>query len=264
MKTKEEITANWLPRYTGVKAEEMSDYILLTNFNEYLHRFVAMTGGHIVDPNRSMPSAQGQGITMINFGMGSPNAATISDLLSIVQPKAILFLGKCGGLKQRTKVGDFIVPIGAIRGEGASDSYFPPEVPSLPAFMLQRATSHIIRNRNHDYWTGTVYTTNRRVWEHDERFKDYLRQIRAIGIDMESATIAAQGYRFRVPYGTLLCVSDKPLHGELKLPGQANRFYERAIAEHMLIGIEACRQLKAEGAKLHSRKLRAFNEPPFR
>jgi len=151
MKTKEEITANWLPRYTGVKVGEMSEYILLTNFNEYLHRFVAMTGGHIVDPHRSMPTAHGQGITMINFGMGSPNAATVSDLLSIVQPKAILFLGKCGGLKQRTKVGDFILPIGAIRGEGASDSYFPPEVPSLPAFMLQRATSHIIRNRNLDY-----------------------------------------------------------------------------------------------------------------
>jgi len=163
MKTKEEITANWLPRYTGVAAEEMSDFILLTNFNEYLHRFVAMTGGQIVDPHRSMPTAHGQGMTMINFGMGSPNAATVSDLLSIVQPKAILFLGKCGGLKHRTKVGDFILPIGAIRGEGASDSYFPPEVPSLPAFMLQRATSHIIRNRNHDYWTGTVHHQPPRV-----------------------------------------------------------------------------------------------------
>ncbi len=164
MKTKAEITANWLPRYTGVAVDEMSDYILLTNFNEYLHRFVAMTGGHIVDANRSMPSAQGQGMTLINFGMGSPNAATVCDLLSVVQPKAILFLGKCGGLRERTKVGDFILPIGAIRGEGASDSYFPSEVPSLPAFMLQRATSHVIRNRNLDYWTGTVYTTNRRVW----------------------------------------------------------------------------------------------------
>ena len=248
MKTKEEITANWLPRYTGVKAEEMSDYILLTNFNEYLHRFVAMTGGHIVDPNRSMPSAQGQGITMINFGMGSPNAATISDLLSIVQPKAILFLGKCGGLKQRTKVGDFIVPIGAIRGEGASDSYFPPEVPSLPAFMLQRASSHIIRNRNHDYWTGTVYTTNRRVWEHDEKFKEYLRMTRALAIDMETATIFTTGFYNQIPTGALLLVSDQPMTPEgVKTAESDSQVTATYVDNHLQIGIESLKQLINQG-----------------
>ena len=248
MKTKEEITANWLPRYTGVAAEEMSDYILLTNFNEYLHRFVAMTGGQIVDPNRSMPTAHGQGMTMINFGMGSPNAATVSDLLSIVQPKAILFLGKCGGLKHRTKVGDFILPIGAIRGEGASDSYFPPEVPSLPAFMLQRATSHIIRNRNHDYWTGTVYTTNRRVWEHDEKFKEYLRMTRALAIDMETATIFTTGFYNQIPTGALLLVSDQPMTPEgVKTAESDSQVTATYVDNHLQIGIESLKQLINQG-----------------
>ena len=248
MKTKEEITANWLPRYTGVAAEEMSDYILLTNFNEYLHRFVAMTGGQIVDPHRSMPTAHGQGMTMINFGMGSPNAATVSDLLSIVQPKAILFLGKCGGLKHRTKVGDFILPIGAIRGEGASDSYFPPEVPSLPAFMLQRATSHIIRNRNHDYWTGTVYTTNRRVWEHDEKFKEYLRMTRALAIDMETATIFTTGFYNQIPTGALLLVSDQPMTPEgVKTAESDSQVTATYVDNHLQIGIESLKQLINQG-----------------
>ena len=248
MKTKEEITTNWLPRYTGVAAEEMSDYILLTNFNEYLHRFVAMTGGQIVDAHRSMPTAHGQGMTMINFGMGSPNAATVSDLLSIVQPKAILFLGKCGGLKHRTKVGDFILPIGAIRGEGASDSYFPPEVPSLPAFMLQRATSHIIRNRNHDYWTGTVYTTNRRVWEHDEKFKEYLRMTRALAIDMETATIFTTGFYNQIPTGALLLVSDQPMTPEgVKTAESDSQVTATYVDNHLQIGIESLKQLINQG-----------------
>jgi AMP nucleosidase len=255
MKTKEEITANWLPRYTGVKAEDMSDYILLTNFNEYLHRFVAMTGGHIVDANRSMPSAQGQGITMINFGMGSPNAATISDLLSIVQPKAILFLGKCGGLKQRTKDGDFIVPIGAIRGEGASDSYFPAEVPSLPAFMLQRATSHIIRNRNHDYWTGTVYTTNRRVWEHDDAFKEYLRMTRAMAIDMETATLFSAGFHNRLHLGALLLVSDQPMTPEgVKTSESDAKVSSDFVGAHISIGIETLEEIKNQGLSVRHLK----------
>jgi AMP nucleosidase len=255
MKTKEEITANWLPRYTGVRAEDMSDYILLTNFNEYLSRFVAMTGGHIVDPNRSMPTAQGQGMTMINFGMGSPNAATVSDLLSIVQPKAVLFLGKCGGLKERTKVGDFILPIGAIRGEGASDSYFPPEVPSLPAFMLQRATSHVIRNRDHDYWTGTVYTTNRRVWEHDEKFKEYLRMTRAMAIDMETATLFSAGFHNRLHLGALLLVSDQPMTPEgVKTIESDAKVSSDFVGSHISIGIDTLEEIKNQGLSVHHLK----------
>ena len=255
MKTKAEITANWLPRYTGVPVEQMSDYILLTNFNEYLHRFVAMTGGHIVDANRSMPSAQGQGMTLINFGMGSPNAATICDLLSVVQPKAILFLGKCGGLRERTKVGDFILPIGAIRGEGASDSYFPSEVPSLPAFMLQRATSHVIRNRNLDYWTGTVYTTNRRVWEHDEEFKEYLRVVRALAIDMETATLFSAGFHNRLNLGALLLVSDQPMTPEgVKTSESDAKVSSDHVGTHISIGIETLEEIMNQGLSVRHLK----------
>jgi predicted AMP nucleosidase len=140
-----------------------------------------------------MPNVTADGITLINFGMGSPNAATVMDLLSAIAPKAVLFLGKCGGLKRKNQIGDLILPIAAIRGEGTSNDYLPPEVPALPAFQLQRAVSTMIRDLGYDYWTGTVYTTNRRVWEHDDRFRDQLRRTRSMAIDMETATIFAAG-----------------------------------------------------------------------
>src|SRR6056300_1544987 len=189
MKTKEEIVTNWLVRYTGVPLENFGQYILLTNFQHYVNIFAEITGAEVQGIGKSMPSATHGGITMINFGMGSPNAATIMDLLSGINPKAVLFLGKCGGLKKKNNLGDFILPIAAIRGEGTSDDYFPPEVPALPSFALQKAISTTIRDYNQDYWTGTIYTTNRRVWEHDEEFKGYLNSIRCMGIDMETATI---------------------------------------------------------------------------
>ena len=184
MVTKEDITQNWLPRYTGLQLEEVPEYLLLTNFDDYVHRFAAKFSVPVRGEGRPFRSALAGDLGIINFGMGSPNAATVIDLLSAVQPKAVLFLGKCGGLKKRTEVGDFVLPIGAIRGEGTSDAYLPKEVPALPAFSVQRAASHVIRMRNLDYWTGTVYTTNRRVWEHDEAFKSYLNEIRAMAIDM--------------------------------------------------------------------------------
>ncbi len=189
MKSKEEIVNNWLPRYTGMQLQDFGKYILLTNFSNYVEKFAAVTGAQIVGQDRPMPCATANGITMINFSMGSPNAAIIMDLLSAIQPKACLFLGKCGGLKKKNKVGDLILPIAAIRGEGTSNDYFPAEVPALPAFNLQKAVSTTIRNHKKDYWTGTVFTTNRRVWEHDNEFKKYLLKIRAMAIDMETATI---------------------------------------------------------------------------
>ena len=177
MKTKHDIIENWLPRYTHATLESFGELILLTNFKNYLELFCEYTGASIVDANANMPCATSDGITMINFGMGSPNAAIIMDLLPIVKPKAVLFLGKCGVLKERNKVGDYILPIAAIRGDGTSNDYFPIEVPALPAFSLQRAVSTTVRDAGHDYWTGTVYTTNRRVWEHDEAFKERLQQL---------------------------------------------------------------------------------------
>ena len=174
MKTKNDIVENWLPRYTGEKLSNFGAYILLTNFSNYVKLFAEWNKVDIVGTERSMQCATAGNITIINFGMGSPGAATVMDLLTAIQPKAVLFLGKCGGLKKRNKIGDLILPIAAIRGEGTSNDYFPPEVPALPAFALQKAISTTIRDYECDYWTGVCYTTNRRVWEHDEQFKSYL------------------------------------------------------------------------------------------
>jgi AMP nucleosidase len=184
MKNKKEIVENWLPRYTGEKLENFGKYILLTNFQHYVELFAKWNKVKIIDPSKPMPCATAGGITIINFGMGSANAATVMDLLSAINPKACLFLGKCGGLKKKNKVGDLILPIAAVRGEGTSNDYIPKEVPALPAFSLQKAVSTTIRNFNKDYWTGTVYTTNRRVWEHDTEIKKYLVSTRCMGIDM--------------------------------------------------------------------------------
>jgi AMP nucleosidase len=215
----------------------------------------------------------GGGITLVNIGVGPSNAKTITDHLAVMRPDAWLMIGHCGGLRPTQRIGDYVLAHAYLRDDHVLDDVLPPEIPIPPIAEVQQAlarAAEIVSGEDSEKLkarlrTGTIVTTDDRNWElrysHSAlRFS----QSRAVGIDMESATIAAQGYRFRVPYGTLLCVSDKPMHGELKLPGQANQFYERAIAEHMLIGIEACKQLKAEGAKLHSRKLRAFNEPPFR
>ena len=171
MRTKQEIVENWLPRYTSRPLKDFTKYILLTNFQKYVEIFAEHFNVPIVGANANMPNASAEGITIINFGMGSANAATIMDLLSAVAPTAVLFLGKCGGLKASSELGDYILPIAGIRGEGTSNDYFPPEVPSLPAFSLMRAVSSNIRDFGRDYWTGTVYTTNRRVWEYDDEFK---------------------------------------------------------------------------------------------
>ncbi|HNN30731.1 MAG TPA: AMP nucleosidase, partial [Chitinophagaceae bacterium] len=188
MKTKKDIINNWLPRYTGEDLENFGEYILLTNFSNYVELFAQWNKVKVIGKDKPFQCATANNISIINFGMGSPGAATIMDLLAAINPKAVLFLGKCGGLKKRNKIGDLILPIAAIRGEGTSNDYFPPEVPALPAFALQKAISTTIRDFKTDYWTGTVYTTNRRVWEHDEAFKAYLTKIRVYAIDMETAT----------------------------------------------------------------------------
>jgi len=213
------------------------------------------------------------GITLVNIGVGPSNAKTITDHLAVVRPEAWMMIGHCGGLRPSQRIGDYVLAHAYLRDDHVLDDVLPPEIP-VPAIAevqlaLARAAETISGQSGEELKrrlrTGTIVTTDDRNWElRYSRSALRFSLSRAVGIDMESATIAAQGYRFRVPYGTLLCVSDKPLHGELKLPGQANRFYERAISEHMRIGIEACEELRREGAKLHSRKLRAFNEPPFR
>lgn len=248
MKDKNEIVSNWLPRYTGVPLAEFGQHILLTNFGGYLDTFARLTGATIVGRDKPMPSATSDGITMINFGMGSANAATVMDLLTALPPKAVLFLGKCGGLKRKNNLGDLILPIAAIRGEGTSNDYLLPEVPALPAFELQRAVSTMIRDLEHDYWTGTVYTTNRRVWEHDEEFKAYLRKTRCMAIDMETATVFAAGFANRVPAGALLLVSDQPMVPEgIKTEASDRKVTEHFVESHIQIGIEALRLIRRHG-----------------
>ena len=247
MKTKEEIVANWLPRYTKRKLEDFSEYILLTNFTNYVEIFAEKFGVEVVGRDANMCSASANGMTIINFGMGSPNAAIIMDLLSAIKPKACLFLGKCGGIDKKNQLGDFILPIAAIRGEGTSNDYFPPEVPALPAFMLQRAVSTAIRNFAHDYWTGTVYTTNRRIWEHDDDFKAYLRKTRAMAVDMETATLFSCGFANHIPTGALLLVSDQPMTPEgVKTEQSDRKVTNNFVQEHVEIGIEALRMIREE------------------
>ena len=248
MNSKEEIVNNWLPRYTGMALEEFSSYILLTNFSKYVELFATWNNVDVVGRDKPMQSATANGITIINFGMGSPTAATIMDLLTAINPAAVLFLGKCGGLKKRNKIGDLILPIAAIRGEGTSNDYFPSEVPALPAFALQKAISTTIRDNNLDYWTGTVYTTNRRVWEHDEDFKTYLQKIRAYAIDMETATIFSVGFFNKIPTGAILLVSDQPMIPEGIKTEESDKIVTSSFVErHLRIGIESLKQLINNG-----------------
>lgn len=248
MKTKKEIVENWLPRYTGVKLQDFGRYILLTNFSTYVRKFAEWHNVPVMGEDKAMLSATAEGITIINFGMGSPNAATIMDCLTAIHPQAVVFLGKCGGLKAKNDIGDLILPIAAIRGEGTSNDYFPPEVPSLPAFALQKAISTTIRDYNQDYWTGTVYTTNRRVWEWDEDFKNYLIKIRAMAIDMETATVFSTAFYNEIPTGALLLVSDQPMTPDgVKTDVSDNVVTTNYVDLHIKIGIDSLKQLINKG-----------------
>ncbi len=248
MKTKEEIVENWLPRYTGEKLSNFGEYILLTNFSNYVDLFCEWNNVNIAASDKPMQCATANNITIINFGMGSPGAATVMDLLTAINPKAVLFLGKCGGLKKRNKIGDLILPIAAIRGEGTSNDYFPPEVPALPAFALQKAISTTIRDAECDYWTGVCYTTNRRVWEHDLQFKEYLQKVRAYAIDMETATIFTVGFYNKIPTGALLLVSDSPMVPEGVKTAESDRNVTIKFVEaHLRIGIDSLKQLENDG-----------------
>jgi AMP nucleosidase len=246
--TKEDIVKDWLPRYTGMNLKDFGEYVLLCNFSNYVSMFAEMHKVAITGADKPMLCATANDITIINFGMGSASAATVMDLLSAIHPKAVLFLGKCGGLKKKNKVGDLILPIAGIRGEGTSNDYFPAEVPALPAFALQKAISTTIREYAKDYWTGTVYTTNRRVWEHDEEFKDYLRRIRAMAIDMETATIFSTGFYNKIPTGALLLVSDQPMIPDgVKTAARDSVVTKNYVEMHLKIGIDSLKQLINNG-----------------
>ncbi len=248
MKTKDEIVNNWLPRYTGKEINTFGKYYLLTNFMYYVDLFAKWHNVEIEGKDRNMPNATADGISIINFGMGSPNAATVMDLLSAVDPNAVLFLGKCGGLKKKNMVGDLILPIAAIRSDGTSNDYLPVEVPALPAFKLQSAISTTIIRHKKEYWTGTVFTTNRRVWEYDARFKKYLVKTRAMAIDMETATIFTVGFANEIPTGALLLVSDQPMISTgIKTAISDRHVTDKYVETHLKIGIDALREIKDNG-----------------
>jgi AMP nucleosidase len=249
LKTKEEIVANWLPRYTGRPLEDFGKYIILTNFSKYIQLFSQWNdNAPVLGLDKPMQSVTANGITIINFGMGSSVAATVMDLLTAISPKAVIFLGKCGSLKKRVNVGDLILPIAAIRGEGTSNDYMPAAVPALPAFAMQKAISTTIRDYSRDYWTGTCYTTNRRVWEHDKEFKKYLKELRAMAVDMETATIFVTGFANKIPTGALLLVSDQPMIPEgVKTSESDSKVTEQYVETHLHIGIESLKQLINNG-----------------
>lgn len=299
-----------LRHYTGTPVEHFQSYVLFTNYTRYVDEFVRWGCEQIADAdspyqalscagniyltaetpnpqetisdlawkNHQMPAwhliaKEGQGITLINIGVGPANAKTICDHLAVLRPHSWLMIGHCGGLRESQTIGDYVLAHAYLRDDHVLDTVLPPDIPVPSIAEVQRALYDATKQVSgmpgdevkQRLRTGTVVTTDDRNWE--LRYSASALRFnlsRAVAVDMESATIAAQGYRFRVPYGTLLCVSDKPLHGEIKLPGQANRFYEGAISEHLQIGICAINLLRAEGDKLHSRKLRTFNEPPFR
>lgn len=236
---REDIVKNWLPRYTGMPLDKFGRFILLTNFYRYLESFARTYHLTVYGEGGPMQAATNQsGITMINFGIGSPNAATIMDLLSSINPCAVLFLGKCGGLKERTNIGHFVLPIAAIRGEGTGLDYYPLEIPALPSFHLHDFIGHQLRRKKLEYSTGVIYTTNRRVWEWDTDFKAYLSRIRATAIDMETATLFLVGHYNEIPRGALLLVSDKPMMPEGIKTAEKDREVTDTFSDlHLEIGI---------------------------
>ncbi len=252
MKTKLQIAKNWLPRYTGTKIDEFGDYLLLTNFDNYVKKFAEIFNCDIRGIGRPMQTAtNNKGLSIINYGIGSANAATIMDLLIARAPKGVLFLGKCGGLKHSTEIGHYILPIAAIRGEGTSNDYLPSEVPALPSFKLHKFVSDKIIAHKLEYRTGVVYTTNRRLWEWDDKFKGYLKRLGAIGIDMETATLFIVGYANQIARGALLLVSDLPMIPEGVKTETSDKMVTQKYADlHLKIGIEAMTEIGKKGEQI--------------
>ena len=258
--SKASIVKDWLPRYTGMALDQFGEYILLVNFGGYVKDFAEQHGVPVFGLERPMQAATADGITIVNFGIGSPNAGLVIDLLEAIKPKAVLFLGKCGGLKTgKNHVGDLILPIAAIRGEGTSNDYLPPEVPALPAFALQKAVSTTIREYERDYWTGVVYTTNKRVWEHREDFKAKLRDLRCIAIDMETATLFVAAFKNQMPAGALLLVSDMPMTSDGVKTEASDRVVTANFAKtHLAIGVDSLKQLMNHGTTVKHLRFEGF------
>ena len=252
MKTKLDIAKDWLPRYTGTGLDGFGSHILLTNFFNYLVKFSQRFDVPILGEGGPMQTVTNKDrLTLINFGMGSANAATIMDLLVACKPRGVLFLGKCGGLKRSAEIGRFILPVAAIRGEGTSNDYLPPEVPALPSFKLHKFVSNTVLQYRQEYRTGVIYTTNRRVWEWDDQFRERLRILSAIGIDMETATVFIVGHVNQIPRGALLLVSDTPMTPEgIKTQESDKAVTARYTDLHLDVGIRAMTEIGRGGEKI--------------
>jgi len=252
MENKLEIAKDWLPRYTGMPLKKFGEYILLTNFSEYVENFSKKFQAEIYGNKKPMQaSTNNDGLTIINYGIGSPNAATIMDLLVACQPKGVLFLGKCGGLKETSEIGHFILPIAAVRGDGTSNDYFPTEVPALPSFKLHKFVSEKIIEQGHEYRTGVIHTTNRRVWEHDKPFLKQLKKTTCIGIDMETATIFIVGHYNEIARGALLLVSDVPVTPDGVKTEESDKEVTTNWSQiHLEIGINAMTEIGKSGEKI--------------
>ena len=252
MTSKVEIARNWLPRYTGTKYSDFADWILLTNFHDYVHRFANRFGCDIQGEDGPMTSATcDEGLSIINFGIGAPNAATIMDLLVAANPRGVLFLGKVGGLCMPLKVGDLVMPRVAIRAEGASDAYIDPSVPAVPTFKLQKYLSNAVLAGGHAYTTGMIYTTSRRVWEWDHDFRDKLEHYGATAIDMETATIYTVGHVNRIPRAALHLVSDMPLmQGGIKTAHKDHLVTKEFANKHLDVAIDAMLSIDVDGEEI--------------
>jgi AMP nucleosidase len=295
-----------LRHYTGTDPGAFQSFVLFTNYQRYIDEFITYglgeieagralrfiePGNRVTEPGKpaatpvlakmpQMPAyhlvqENGEGVTLVNIGVGPSNAKNITDHIAVLRPHVWLMVGHCGGLRASQRLGDYVLANAYVRDDHVLDHALPPAIP-VPTIAevqlaLAQAITHVTglkgKQLKERLRTGTVVTTEDRNWE--LRFAELeprFNQSRAIAIDMESGTLAANGYRFRVPYGTLLCVSDRPLHGEIKLPGMADAFYEERVSQHLHIGIEALKYMRAEAraGTLHSRKLRSFNEPAFR
>jgi AMP nucleosidase len=249
MISKLDLAKDWLPRYTGMPLDRFGDYVLLTNFDNYFQSFADQFACDVYGEGRPMTAATNScGLTMINFGMGSANAATVMDLLTARKPKGVLFLGKCGGVKDSTEIGHFILPIAAIRGDGTSNDYLHPMVPALPSFKLHKFVSEKLVQRQLDYRTGVVYTTNRRLWEHDEQFKRQLREMTVIAVDMETATLFVVGHANQIARGALLLVSDLPMTPEgVKTEASDHKVTVQWSDLHLQLGIDALSEIGDKG-----------------
>lgn len=249
---RKKIARDWLPRYTGMPIDQFGDYILLTNFDYYVQQFSRKFDCKVYGEGKPMQAATNSaGLSIVNFGIGSANAATIMDLLSARDTEGVLFLGKCGGLKKSTEIGHFILPIAAIRGEGTGNDYFPPEVPALPSFKLHKFVSEYLVKENFEYRTGVVYTTNRRLWEHDVEFRKKLQRMTCMGIDMETATLFIVGHYNEISRGALLLVSDVPTTPEGVKTSESDKYVtSNWVDKHLEIGIAAMTEIGERGEQI--------------